>query len=755
MGTFFDGDSIAPNFLADIEGKAQSTDEKYMEATVTSAELVSQSRYASRNQDYALVMRFQQLAQTYGTMNSTVASGMKLRAYAPARSPTAKKHHRRPIKAKARNKYLRSFDRGGPGHKAADFADKSGDIVELFDFAPLRLIENPNPMMRGRTWMFHGFMQWQMLGRCYTHLVVKNGVPVELWPMLGQFVRIVPSRDGLIGGYWYGRDGVIEDIFEPDEVMYHRFRPSPFNPYDSIGPMHAVVQELDIYAAATIAELAMWQNQGRPDWVFPIDPETTEDQMKQLKAELAKMYGGPRNRGKVLLATLGKDPKPLQFTPKEMEYVIGLERMDTVIRRAFGIPDSMAAGNDHNLSSAAAGDTQHARDTIAPMLAMYAEEYTETLLYEHFGIEPGTAWLAFDNPVPEDDASIREDIKVYVQGPKQVWTVNEARAKLGDEPMEGQDELVASEPDVPPGEDKPPKKDGKALEVCPDCVTTTEPNETPARSAVIEGKAIGPLMSDVSEGSNPSETLVQSLFRTVSEWLAMVARDVDIPDTTDEFTGEQLQPFVSQLISSLNAPIEALLMEAGRVGAYEIGKPSPVINSTFITSASEYVKENNLRLAGSVTQTQTDAIKSIMSDSIAKGESQGQMSASVRTVLEGERVTRATTIARTESDRAHQAGKQMAWQKAGYWGSRWVLAPGACPVCVAFVEQYGFERAMGEPFAVVGDTITIDGKDKPVELTYDDVYGPPLHVACRCFLEPVMIEPPDAPIRTAKVEKEP
>lgn len=741
MGVFFDND-IPRDWLA-LEGKTQHTDEKYMEATVSVGE-VNQGRWRGRNGDYALVARATQLVLTYSTMNATAASSVRMRLMAPKGSSYAKKFHRRAVKCAKQNKYLRNPAKGfGPGTKAADWADKAGDLVEIVDHPALDIMRNPNPLMRGTTWAFHCFMQWQLTGRRYIHHIEdQKGQPKEMWPMLCQFTKIIPSREGLIGGYVYGRDGAIEDVFETDEVYYHRLRPSPFNPYDAIGPLHSVTQESDIYSAATVSELATWENQGRPDWVLPIDPETTEDQMKQLRASIDKMYKGPRNRGKMLLATLGKEPKALQFTPKEMEYLLGKADLRSVIRTAYGIPEAMDEGNDANLTSAGAAEVQHGRYTILPLVNQDAEEWSETLLYEGFGIDPDEARFVYDDPVPENREQLRQDIQVFV--PAGVWSVNEARTKLGDDPREGGDEYPPSPKEAAEMAAKQDAakadKGGKAMEPEHACSC----HNTGKHLAGKDRLATPPttLSAQVSAApSDPPERAVESLYDAVRGWLERMAKLLDIPATAGEFTSEQLNAHLPALIEAVNPPVRTIMLSGAVDGARQAeaisGIPAETAVRAFTSKAAEAAMSNNLRLAGSVSQTTTDAIKRAIADGIERGDSRAQMSAAVREQLIAEAPTRATLIVRTEAQRAQNYGKMAAWAEAGVWGTRIKLAPGACAVCVAFVEAFGYERKLGEPYAAKGASFSVPGREKPVVLDYEEVHAPPIHPQCRCYIDPV------------------
>src|SRR5690606_37450604 len=113
------------------------------------------------------------------------------------------------------------------------------------------------------------------------------------------------------------------------EVDYFRHRPSLTDPYDGEGPLHGVFQSQQIWMAAHRGEAAWWENSARPDMLVEIDPAKmgpgvtwTEKQSQELQARINSALRGPDKRGRFLVVTANKI-SPMQFTPKDMEYLEG------------------------------------------------------------------------------------------------------------------------------------------------------------------------------------------------------------------------------------------------------------------------------------------------------------------------------------------------------------------------------------------------------------------------------------------------
>lgn len=469
---------VLSSFLDRMTAKAADVD-KYLDATVTSSDLAV-SRYRQSG-DAGMIARCRQMILNYAALNARVCAGQTMRLYTKA------KGGRKSIKSRRRNDYLRTPARGyGPGSKAARWAEQAGDVEEVTDHPVLMLLNAANPWQRGTSFSQFCFFQWQIFGRRYVHVVGENE-PESLWCLTCQNVKIVPDREKLIGGFVYGRDGSVEELFSDEEILYQRLMCSPFNPYDAIGPLHAAMEDADIYSAATTSELATWQNGARPDWVLSVPPGTPEPQIKQLQASINGQMRGPKKRGNFLITSL-TDAKNLQFSPREMEYLAGKADLRKTMRSAFGIPESVDENNSANLASALMGHTQYMRYTIGPTINQDAEEWSETLLPK-FGIEPGDMWFAYDDCVPADRAETRADIQAYI--PAGVWSVNEARAEIGfdtlDDEKASEHRLEQPAPPSPfggfggPGANAQPAEADDATEA-PDAAKPT-PTPAPAQAA--------------------------------------------------------------------------------------------------------------------------------------------------------------------------------------------------------------------------------------------------------------------------------
>lgn len=663
----------------------------------------------------ALMARARSHVLIYAALNARMCSAETLRLYRKAGKASSAK-----VKDKRRNKWLHGEGECKPGSKAVLWADAAGDVEEVTDHPVLSLRRKPNPFQRGAQFDFQGFMQWEITGKRFTHFDGES-----LYPMLSQYTRIVASDTEFISGYWYGRDQSDETFFDVDEVFYHRFMPHPSDPLDGMGPLHMVTMEADTYTQSTTAEYHSWENGARPDYVIGVDPNTGPDQIKKLRSEINSDFRGVRNRGKFIITTTSS-VTPLAFTPKEMEYLAGKADLRGTLREAFGIPESLAKLNDANLASSLTGHVQYQRMTLLPRLNADAEEWTETLL-PAFGIEPGEMWFAYDNPVSEDRASLRQDVQVYVGKP--VWTVNEARAEMGYDPIDGGDELADPAAASPFGPQPfnpttnitvPPSMAPKALECCDHDHKAAKPIK---RKHGVHGPVFAAMRKDTASVAK-IEGLVRSWFENLRETVKVNADGtVTLPAGASDELAKILGPSVDSYFS------------AGVVDGF--ARVDAAFDPTFSERAREFLQNYTVRLAREITAETESNLRDTLTASLAEGESVDEAATRIGQALGDQSGYRAERIARTETTNAFVQGNRSAWQEAGVTHVRWMLAPNACPVCEALAAKFNEPQPIDSPFMKLGDTLKLaDGSE--FTASFKDVSGPPVHPACRCDLEPVI-----------------
>ena len=308
-------------------------------------------------------------------------------------------------------------------------ADEAQEVVE---HPLLDLMQNVNPFMNSFDLMHLTSIYLDLAGNCYWYTPL-NGLrrPGEIWIIPPQYMKVIPDKEKFIKGYICKR-GMEEKRFEEEEVIHFKWG-SPLSDFYGSGALLAIAEEYNLMTNMTSYESALFKNLGMPAAAIIVKQGLTKDQRKRFAQQWKQIHGGVNNAGKTAVLEADVEIKELSFAPKEMSFLSGRRMTVQIIANAFGVPVSMLTTDSVNRANAEAGLVQHARNAVRPRCMRMDEKLNEKLCPK---FDSGL-FFASDDPVPEDqEAAIKENDTYTKDG---IMTINEARNRVGLEPLDGFD----------------------------------------------------------------------------------------------------------------------------------------------------------------------------------------------------------------------------------------------------------------------------------------------------------------------------
>jgi HK97 family phage portal protein len=653
--------------------------------------------------------------------------------------------------------------------KAAEFGD---DYEIVTDAHPLlELLSKVNPYQNGFDATVLRVLYAELTGNAYLHPVIDPAlnVPVELWTMPPQWVKIVPGNplrdEPWIKAYEYGRNDAQRQDFAPDEVIHFKY-PNPRDLYYGLGKVEAAWGAVTSNQALHEMDYHFFANKSRPDYLLVTKGNASDEELERFTAQVETKLRGTNKTGRFLAITGDVDLKPLQFPPKDLQ---GREEIVEEIAAVFGVPVSMLRANDPNLASATVGFATWKETTILPMLRMDEEVLNQNLV-PLFGIE-GDAFLAYDNPVRADESSETNKRISYVQGG--ILTANEAREQEGLEPIadENANRLLIN--GQPLGGQPAPSPFGGLFGASATVPMASRPLATTENiSEELAEEEVAPEIAPKAVqrkdacgcGCGTSKTVKQSDFISkhkdasndggFSAWLktknaereaAKIAkREAEAAARLSKVFDKQVSDLLVALAAAERPSVE-LIQQAERImrsrlaqravvealtpyireaietgitiGVETVEKIAPQVDfEAERADLAKYAETESVRLsrrtAQGVIETQTEKVRTVLGDGLEKGENIDQLATRVQEWADGQKDqdgswSRATTIARTESMRAARSAELEAWESTGLvTGKTWLLAPDPCEFCEAVSKQYeGKSVGLNEPFFQKGDLL--------------------------------------------------
>ena len=279
---------------------------------------------------------------------------------------------------------------------------KKEDRKPVLSHAALDLWNKPNAFYTQSEFVEAGAQHKQLTGEQWW-VIAKNErstLPLEMWPVRPDRMRPVPDPETFLSGYMYtGPDGQ-EIALRIEDVIFIR-TPHPEDPYRGIGPVQALLTDLDAVRYSAEWNRNFFLNSAEPGGIIEVPDRLGDNEFDELRERWNEQHKGIANAHRVAILEHGKwvDRK---FTQRDMQFAELRGISSEIIREGFGFPKPMTgAVDDVNRANAEAGEVMFARWLVVPDLEAVKDALNYRLLPLYGATTTG---LEFDyvNPVPED-----------------------------------------------------------------------------------------------------------------------------------------------------------------------------------------------------------------------------------------------------------------------------------------------------------------------------------------------------------------
>ena len=355
--------------------------------------------------------------------------------------------------------------------------------------ALLKLLCRPNYWQPGKRLIEALVAYRKLTGNAYLQAVgPEGGLPLELWALRPDRMKVIPGPLGYPAGYRYtvgqrSRDlGSTDPITgAPGEVLHIR----SFNPTDDwygLSDLAAAALQVEQHNLGSLSNRNLLAKGGRPGgFLRPLPdpsgsrPAFTEEQRRQLAAEIEERVKGAENTGGTLILD-NFEWVNVAISPRDLDWLNGMHASARWIAQAMGVPPMLLGiPGDNTYSNMSEARASFWEDTVLP-------ECDETIEELNWWLTPrfGEGWeLRADLDSVPALAARREAAWGRIRG-VDFLTINEKRETLGYPPLDqGGDQVLVPIGVVP--------LDALSEEAAPGDATEPgegqEPGEPPAPNA--------------------------------------------------------------------------------------------------------------------------------------------------------------------------------------------------------------------------------------------------------------------------------
>lgn len=217
---------------------------------------------------------------------------------------------------------------------------------------PLSLLMlNPNKSQDpAALWNVWG-LEMPLVGEIGLELVMSAGKTIkEIWLRYAADYTVKPGEFGRR----YNRIAhfTIDDgqgkpyQLPPEEFIQFKFH-NPLNPWRGLSLISAIRLSIQIDELAQAWSYLFFKNSARPDYALMAPQGLTKDERDEYRLQLMTGHGFPNSHEPIILENGVVDVKPLNFAPKDLEWVSQRELSRDEIAAIFGVPDEiMGYGRD-------------------------------------------------------------------------------------------------------------------------------------------------------------------------------------------------------------------------------------------------------------------------------------------------------------------------------------------------------------------------------------------------------------------------
>ncbi len=328
-------------------------------------------------------------------------------------------------------KYLRKHP------NLADMLSQAVTIEELTDHPLLTLLRQDNDGIDGYILLALTQTYKDILGRAYWRVERSpmSGLPRKIHVLPAH--RVLPMRniDMDVVGYVYLNSAGNWIRLAVEEVIDFR-NPSLDDPRGwGHSPLKAAYLQSLLTSKFTAYQNNLLDNRARPDWVFVPEDTMGPELAERAEKQFMQKFGAQRNGG-VWVAPSGGKAMPMQFPPSDLGPLEINRETRARLATAFDVPETLLSASDATYANLEKAIYLHAKFGILPR-CLPIQQRLNVRLTPLFGER---LFLAFDNPVPEDDQFDLQKKTFAAQNG--AMTVNEIRQVAGLAAVTGGEQMM-------------------------------------------------------------------------------------------------------------------------------------------------------------------------------------------------------------------------------------------------------------------------------------------------------------------------
>ena len=285
---------------------------------------------------------------------------------------------------------------------------KDEDRRTVRSHAVLDFLDHPNDFQTFAQIVAAGQQHYDLVGEADLVLGMMDGlsIPIDMWVLRPDRIHPVADEIEFLRGWIYTSPADGDQIPIPNAEMLRILQPSPIDPYRGMGPIQALMRDLNAQRYSKDWQAAFFQNSARPGGVIEIDRHLGDAEWDEMNDRWRESHQGITKAHRVAILEHGAKWVETSMSLRDMQ----MAEMENVSRDkalvAFGMPKSaLGIVEDVNRANADAGEYLYQAHMIRPRLREWRSMLNTQLLPKYGARAKATLMLDFEDPVPADGAA--------------------------------------------------------------------------------------------------------------------------------------------------------------------------------------------------------------------------------------------------------------------------------------------------------------------------------------------------------------
>lgn len=331
----------------------------------------------------------------------------------------------------------------------------------------IKFLERPNAGTSGQEFFKNYPTYYEVTGEVFMMATGNpNRPPLELFVFPPQFVSDTPGKDGFTESYTVNNDTIGMTFTRKEVGRQMRYfdesgerelwHVKDFNPNASStnnrgsSRLNAIFYEIEQHFEASRHNLSLLQKGGRVTGALVTEQVLDDDTFKRLQEQLDRFYAGSSNAGRMFLGEGGLKFQEMGTSNRDMDFR-NLKRDDIVaIFNRLKVPLALMTPEQMTLANLETAKLNLYDNAVLPLCRRLLEELT-LFIGPRFKMSKTETLSVDPESIPALQA--RQNAELKQISDLNVLTINEVRAKIGYEEVDGGDSVLAPATLIPIAQD--------------------------------------------------------------------------------------------------------------------------------------------------------------------------------------------------------------------------------------------------------------------------------------------------------------